>query len=116
MKILAMSSEKSVATAALPGFETPDVISDSVAMRDAKERIFKLVKRLFESTSSTTKIMESLNRKRKQSALRTEKINKLKENIMLRIKRYEEVNNSLKDTYEKSKRDIQSAIRKSLGV
>lgn len=113
MKILAMSKEQSVAAAALPGYEQPNVIEDAVIRNETKDKIYKLVKRLFIATSTTEKIMEGIGNRMKASDARATKITALRESLNSKIALYEEQNAKLRSVYETARKDILAKMQEA---
>ena len=113
VKILAMSKEQSVAAAALPGYEQPNVIEDAVIRNETKDKIYKLVKRLFIATSTTEKIMEGIGNRMKASDARATKISALRESLNSKIALYEEQNAKLRSVYETARKDILAKMQEA---
>jgi hypothetical protein len=109
-----MSKEQSVAAAALPGYEQPNVIEDAVIRNETKDKIYKLVKRLFIATSTTEKVMEGIGNRMKSADARTSKIAALRESLTNKITAYEQNNSKLRSVYESARKDILAKMKEGL--
>lgn len=99
-------SVTAVSSASLPHVEKEDVADNS----EAKEEVFKLVKKLFQATATPKKLMESYDKKKTLANERAKKVKLVEDQINKSNAKLKSEIKSLKDTLNANIKKLSDAI------